>query len=493
MAILRHTEWVIAVAAVFAAMGCRTPAPEGRFTCTMTAECPPEMVCAADRLCRRSGVDASTDAPPADAPGLDAAANDGGIDDAGIDDASIDAQLEDASRDSGVDAGPPRDCGRADTRPRTTVVGAIGTDMVWTCDNVYVLTGVVRVRAVLEIESGTRVIGEGDAALVIDPAGRLLASGTADRPIVFGPESAAALTPGGWGGIALLGSAPVNGTAPTVGAIPSSPFGGVDATHDCGVLRYVRIDYPGDTLPTATGYVSGLTLAGCGSATVVSNVHVDGAQGEGVLVLGGTVALDHLIVTGAENPALAWDRGWTGRLQFFVAQPAISSSTVTLQGSNNDTDHAALPRSHPTIYNATLLGAGTSAPAVIVRRGSYMELRSAIIADYGGFAIDARDAATYAGIAARELALENSIFYLVGTGGVTWTDPSDVMDGRVLGMIRDADPGLVQRSSPLDPVPSSSAAPANVGPPPPDPFDNTATFTGAIGFGNDWTAWTALP
>jgi hypothetical protein len=157
------------------------------------------MICATDGLCRRSAVDASTDGSLPDAQMVDGAMTDGALVDAAVD----------AAIDAGLDAGM-RPCRLESERTRTTVTGSITADASWRCVQIYVLEGVVRVEALLEIEPGTRVVGERDAALVIEPSGRLHASGSAERPIVFGPETPAGRTPGGWGGIARLGSAPVN-------------------------------------------------------------------------------------------------------------------------------------------------------------------------------------------------------------------------------------------------------------------------------------------
>ncbi|MBL8232580.1 MAG: hypothetical protein JNL98_29045, partial [Bryobacterales bacterium] len=97
------------------------------------------------------------------------------------------------------------------------VRGNIGSSRTWVNTKAYRVSGIVFVNnsAVLTIEPGTFVIGQPGSqppsVLVVTRSGRIHASGTKSRPIVmtssrpFGERQR-----GDWGGLVMLGRAPVN-------------------------------------------------------------------------------------------------------------------------------------------------------------------------------------------------------------------------------------------------------------------------------------------
>src|SRR5690606_13500288 len=132
--------------------------------------------------------------------------------------------------------------------------GEIASDTTWTADNTYVLTNLTYVAggSTLTIEPGTVVQGREGSALVVTAGSRLVAEGTAEEPIVLTSAVAeGGRAPGDWGGVVLLGNAPINlpgGTNQIEGIDPTEDrgtYGGTDAAHDCGSLRYVRIEFAG--------------------------------------------------------------------------------------------------------------------------------------------------------------------------------------------------------------------------------------------------------
>jgi hypothetical protein len=464
----------LAVPALLAS--CRSPLPDARFGCVRDDDCPPEMRCGGDSLCRRAlpATDAATprDALPSDAPMS--------IDGAMTSDAR--SPLDDAARDAGLP-----DCGPPASREVTTVSGTITASTTWTCDTIWLLEGTVQVDDELTIEPGTRIEAGPLGVLVVGPEGRLLAEGTAAQPIVFASSGDTAA--GAWGGVALLGRAPTNDPSRAVPGIPGE-YGGSVVAHDCGRLRYVRIEGAG---ASSEGFaLSGLELAGCGDATRVSYVQVEHAADRAFSIRGGSVPLDHVIATRSSGAGIRWENGWVGTAEFVVVE--ARGTAAGLEG-NSGLDHDATPRSHPRIYHATLLGGGDPAIAVIVRRGSYLELSHTIVADWATAVIDARDAATYGGIASESVWIRDSIFFGVGPDGMTTTTGVDDNDAAVVSSPtnRIVDPGLMSRVPPIDLEPTSGSA-ATAAPAPPPPFDIGATFVGAVGPGDDWTAgWSTLP
>src|SRR5688500_2406277 len=220
-----------------------------------------------------------------------------------------------------------------DTPPGVTVVnvpaGDITASTTWTATHIYVLEGYVFVTGgTLTIEAGTTVQGKNGSALTITKNAKLDAQGTVDTPIVFTSAMPTAAS-GDWGGVVMLGQAPINvvGGTNNVEGFPTSygdriAYGGTDAAHDCGKLKYARIEYAGFAL-AVDNELNGLTLGGCGTSTVVDYVQVHLGLDDGVEVFGGTVNIRHIVITQPDDDGLDWDRGWTGTAQYVVIQQKL--------------------------------------------------------------------------------------------------------------------------------------------------------------------------
>ncbi|MBS3944361.1 MAG: T9SS C-terminal target domain-containing protein, partial [Melioribacter sp.] len=127
------------------------------------------------------------------------------------------------------------------------VSGDITTNTTWTSDKTYMLVGIVRVQsgASLTIQSGTKIYGQNSSqgSLVVKPGGKIFAEGTRENPIIFTseftkPGATRQPTYGDWGGIILLGNAPINvpgGTAAIEG--PGDSYGGNNPDDNSGVMR----------------------------------------------------------------------------------------------------------------------------------------------------------------------------------------------------------------------------------------------------------------
>ena len=116
----------------------------------------------------------------------------------------------------------------------TFVSGEITTNTTWTNNNIYQLNGFVYVEdgATLTIEEGTIIKGDKatKGTLIITKTGSINAVGTSCEPIVFtSNEPAGSRTYGDWGGVIILGEAPIN--VPGGSAIIE---GGVDHLTTCG-------------------------------------------------------------------------------------------------------------------------------------------------------------------------------------------------------------------------------------------------------------------
>jgi hypothetical protein len=422
-----------------------------------------------------------------------------------------------------IDAAPEPDApvGQPDGGAPVTNVDVnanIEANTTWTADHTYTLKQhIFVIGGTLTIEPGVKVMGDEGSSLVITTGGRIVADGTAAAPILFtsskpeGQRSA-----GDWGGLVLLGTAPINvagGTNNIEGypdTIPGIEYGGNDDTHDCGVVRYVRIEFVGYQL-TADNEINGLTLGACGSDTVVDWVQVHQGLDDGVEVFGGTVDLKHVLISQVQDDGLDWDFGWVGRGQFIVIQQS-GLSNQGIEADNNGAAVDATPRSNPLIYNMTLVGsdappggAGQTQKGMHIRRGTAGRLWNVIVAHFADFPIDIDGAATVAQTP-DDLFLKNSIFFDNGNQTL-WDDATDNDGGFIEGdFFRDAahdnleeDPLITSALSQTAPVfqpaaGSPALTAANAATPPNDGFfDTDAVFVGAVG-STDWTTgWTAFP
>jgi len=369
----------------------------------------------------------------------------------------------------------------------------------------------------LTIEPGVTVFGDQGSALVITPSARLVAEGTRDAPIVFtSAQPVGSRAAGDWGGVVLLGNAPINvaGGTEKIEGFPASEsrtnYGGSDADHDCGRLRYVRIEFAGFEL-APDNELNGLTMGGCGRKTVVDYVQVHKGADDGVEMFGGTADLRHIVVTQPDDDGLDWDFGWTGRVQFLIVQQNALVGDKGIEADNNKNNNDATPRSAPEIWNATLIGsnadpgtAGKTQSGIHFRRGTAGRLSNVVLAFFADNGIVLDDAATRTQAENGALSVRNSIFWdnandtasLPTKTGLDGFDPTALfLDAS--NQNRVTDPGL---TAPLDLaapsfLPKAGAAVRTGGATPPDNgfFDTTATYVGAIG-DQDWTAgWTAFP
>ncbi len=423
---------------------------------------------------------------------------------------------------------PDADIPVIDTPPGVTPVsvpaGDIATDTHWTADHIYVLEGYVFVTGgTLTIDAGVVVQGKNGSALTITKDAKLLAAGTATSPIVFTSASAAPAS-GDWGGVVMLGKAPINVTGGTnnVEGFPTSygariAYGGGEAAHDCGTLQYARIEYAGFAL-AVDNELNGLTLGGCGTATTVDYVQVHLGLDDGVEIFGGTVNVSHIVITQPDDDGLDWDRGWTGRAQFVIVQQKLGRGDKAIEADNNNNDNELTPRSAPEIWNLTLIGADGAATdpqgGIHFRRGTAGTISNAIIAYFTKFAVDVDGSSSVNQYSATNLALAHT-YFVKGTNatavwpagfdmgsstqndcpsGGTCFDEAATIGGVATNHV-DTD---VQLTAPRH-MTAPSWKPATGSPvltgcgTPPSGLDQTATFCGAVGT-SDWTTgWTRFP
>lgn len=392
------------------------------------------------------------------------------------------------------------------------VRGEISADTVWATGSTVTLAEHVFVTSgTLKIEPGVTVKGAPGAALVITQNGKIDAQGTADAPITFTSTAAAgAREMGQWAGLVMLGKAPINAaggtdTAEGFGDTSLVTYGGTDASHDCGALKYVRIQFAGYELSPGNE-INSLTLAGCGTGTDVDYVQTHRGSDDGIEVFGGTVNLKHLVLSLNDDDALDWDTGWTGKAQYVVVQTSATHGNFGFEAASNKDNEGATPKSLPEIWNLTMIGSKGDATqkqqALLFKEDTGAKIHRAIVAYFHDGAISVIGSS--ANEAEASLYVKDSIFFdNAGAGDVaTFGDDGnadfdeDAYFQNAAWNNRFVDPGLSAALSetapnfqPLAGGPAFTSVTGTV----PGGFFEANDFVGAVG-ATDWTAgWTAYP
>jgi len=246
------------------------------------------------------------------------------------------------------------DCGGSICEPCTgsiEVSGMITASATWTNDNIYNLAGKVVVDdgIILTIEPGTIIKGkEGTgslaSALVVARGGKLMAVGTADKPIIFttvkdnievGQKAGTNLDENDnalWGGLIILGYAKGSFKGDVsevqIEGIPAGDawglYGGDDDTDNSGTIKYISIRFGGAEIGEGNE-INGLTLGAVGNGTVIDNVEVVGNLDDGIEFFGGTVNPTNLLVWAQGDDGLDIDQAYAGTVSNAMVILGISS------------------------------------------------------------------------------------------------------------------------------------------------------------------------
>lgn len=290
------------------------------------------------------------------------------------------------------------------------ITGDIKTNTTWTANKIYLLKGFVYVTdaATLTIEPGTIIKGDkaSKGTLVITRGSKIMAVGTADKPIVFTSALAAGgRREGDWGGLILLGKAPVNqganvqiegGLTPTNGgdAAKYIQYGGSDAADNSGKLKYVRVEYAGIPF-SVDNEINGITFGGVGNGTEIDYVEVYRSGDDSFEWFGGTVNCKHLLSIGGWDDDFDTDFGFSGKIQFALAQryPLVAdqSGSNGFESDNDANGSALTPKTSAIFSNVTIVGpmaaAGTKVNgffqhAAQIRRNSSISTFNSIFAGF---------------------------------------------------------------------------------------------------------------
>lgn len=331
------------------------------------------------------------------------------------------------------------------------VKGSLEGNISWTADKIYKLVGFVRVgqedvfgiitkTGVLTIQPGTVIIGDRatKGALIVQRGSKIIAEGTADKPIVFTSERAPGEREAGdWGGLVLCGQAPNN--------LPNDAnnrqlegnygafHGGAAADDNSGSLKYVRLEFAGIPI-NPNQEVNSLTMGSVGSGTMIDYVQASFGLDDSFEWFGGTVNAKHLIAYKGLDDDFDTDNGFSGYVQYGLG---IRGSAIADQSGSNgfecDNDAAGstnTPFTSAIFANISIIGAkGVTTTSIDplfqhgaqLRRNNKQKIYNTIITGYPyGVYIDSQKGGAKANAANGDIDLQNVILAGVtgwGAGG----------------------------------------------------------------------------
>ncbi len=420
-------------------------------------------------------------------------------------------------------------------RGEETLTGDVTTARTLTNDTLWRVSGVVNVKTVLTIEPGTFVFGntgsQPPSLLLITRDGRLEANGTQARPIVMtSSQPFGQRRRGDWGGLIMLGKAPVNVGANTSGgneagtffieglvANPNGQYGGSDPNHSCGTLRYVRVEYAGSIL-SPNNETNAFTFGGCGKGTVADHLQAIYGLDDSFEWFGGTMDAKYLVGGHGADDYVDFQLGYTGRIQYgLFYQSPDDRGNRGIEGDNSEYSAGATPFSNPTMYNLTFIGSGQpgfdepDSPGIFLRRGARGTFNNMVISNFYSAAVSISDANTQTQADAGNVKMNGILMWKNNLGGT----PSDTLNGQITnaytqrfagGQIGSpasgqqfvvADPLFARRVEYSDPdwsglFGSPIFRAGWVAPPDDGFFDQSAKFIGGIGdedWTREWTTW----
>ncbi|MDZ7879393.1 MAG: hypothetical protein U5L45_17050 [Saprospiraceae bacterium] len=275
------------------------------------------------------------------------------------------------------------------------LTGTISANTTLVESKKYLLKGFVYVAegVTLTIEAGTIIKGDKDTkgSLIIKPGAKLIAQGTAQKPIIFTSNQAkGARSYGDWGGIILLGKATVNKSPATIEGENISTFGGTNDDDNSGILKYVRIEFSGVAFEPDKE-INGLTLGGVGRGTTIDYVQVSYSGDDAFEWFGGTASANHLISFRTLDDDFDTDNGYTGKVQFGfalrdpnIADQCSCSSSNGFESDNDGNGTNALPQTKAAFANMSVfMAAGTVNSkynnGALIRRNSAISLYNTLI------------------------------------------------------------------------------------------------------------------
>ncbi|MFD2908545.1 hypothetical protein ACFSX9_07325 [Flavobacterium ardleyense] len=292
--------------------------------------------------------------------------------------------------------------------PQTTKIlpNVISADFKLSAFETYSLIGEVYVtnNATLTIEAGTTIRASADeySTLIITKGSKLIAEGLPNNPIVFtSSRSAQERKPGDWGGIYILGSAPINiygGVYKIESSIDPNLIigGGTNPADNSGSIKNIRVEFAGKG-KNRNGIYDALTFIGVGTGTVIEGIQSSFSNGNSFKFVGGNVKGTKLIAYRSKNSDFELTQGVSCdlsngliiRYAFFSASTSFRAVTIK-QYENKDMTDMTKPPTNVLMTNFSMINesdgeavtAGLIKEAVLINDGCFFSLNKSIISGF---------------------------------------------------------------------------------------------------------------
>ncbi len=259
----------------------------------------------------------------------------------------------------------------------------------------------------VSIEPGVILFAQAESFFIVNRGNTIEANGTATNPIIWtSRDNVLGISSDGsdaqWGGVVLLGRAPVSDCSTQVfnttaapnanpqceqqleGTTIATPFGGNDDADSSGSFTFNQIRYSGFELQQSNELQS-LTTGGVGSGTTINNLMSFNSSDDGVEFFGGSINVRNLAVIGSSDDSIDADSGVQGNLQsVVVVQRAATGDSIIELDSPDDlgdgTPGNALPQSRLQVTNFTFVQrSSASSQAIRARGGPALGLTNGIV------------------------------------------------------------------------------------------------------------------
>jgi hypothetical protein len=273
-------------------------------------------------------------------------------------------------------------------------------DLVLEIGKEYLLTEalIMSEGTALTIPAGTVIKANAgaDVYVAIVQGAKIIAEGTASNPIIF-TSNVATPAAGDWGGLIVLGKAPINsvsgGDATSTSEIGGLPYGGSDTEDNSGMIKYVRVEYSGGAAD-ASSENNGFSFYGVGNGTTIEYIQAYEGKDDGIEFFGGTVNASFISVIGAQDDSVDWTEGFSGTLNnIYIEHGVEHDKGIEADGFNTDIGNNSSSQffSKPTVKNVTIIGRGSANgnEAIRLRAGTQGIFNNVLIVGFEeGFDLD---------------------------------------------------------------------------------------------------------
>jgi hypothetical protein len=294
--------------------------------------------------------------------------------------------------------------------------------------------------ATLVIEPGTTIYADADTkgtpdkdddtygSIVVSRGGKLMAEGTATKPIIItsvaerdglpvghpfaGQQPAAGRDGGLWGGVVVLGRAPLTNRDSANGVLIREALiegfaantndtrafygpgaGTAQPDDNSGVMTYMSLRFGGYEF-SAGSEINGLTMGAVGRGTRIENIEVVSNTDDAFEWFGGTVNCRNLIAVFCNDDNLDIDLGYKGVIQnVLIVQNNLPNSQgadngFELSGVTNSssvgTGPDAADATRPFMFNVTAIGNGAAnSTAFRLNSGFSGQIHNSVFFNYG--------------------------------------------------------------------------------------------------------------